>query len=70
MKSKYLEDKDLEAWIRQRVKYFIGSSNVWKTLVKAFDIVGPWVALNIGKGTLVKIGEDSWIGCGANYKLS
>jgi hypothetical protein len=44
--------------------------NLWKGLVKAYGVVGSWVAWNIGKGTLVKIGEDSWIGCGVNYRLS
>lgn len=70
MRAKYLEDRVLEAWIRQSDKSFRGGSNVWKRLIKAFEIARPWVAWNIGKGTLVKIGEDLWIGCEFNYKIS
>jgi len=61
MREKYLEDRDSRAWIKKRVKSLRGGSNVWKGIVKSYDIVSPWVAWNIGKGTLVEIAEESWI---------
>ena len=30
-------------------KYFLGDSNVWKGLLKSFEIRGCWVAGEIGK---------------------
>jgi hypothetical protein len=40
MREKYLEDRDLEEYIRHEPKSFKGSSNVWKGLVKAYAILG------------------------------
>ena len=46
-----------------------GTSNVWKGLTKAYDILRSWVACKIGKGIKMKISEDSWIGYCGNYKI-
>ena len=45
------------------------TSNVWKGLVKAYDILGSQVSQKIGKGTKVKIVVDPWIGYGDNYRI-
>ena len=36
----------------------------------AFYLVGKWVSWKIGNVINVRIGEDPWIGCKGNYKLS
>jgi hypothetical protein len=70
MKEKYLENKEVEVWLRQERKYFKGASNIWKGLVKAYDILGHWVVWKIGRGTKLIVGKDPWIGCSGNYNLS
>jgi hypothetical protein len=70
MKEKYLENKEVEAWLRQERKYFKGASNIWKGLVKAYDILGHWVAWKIRRGMKLIVGKDPWIGCSGNYRLS
>jgi hypothetical protein len=44
MKTKYLENKEPKDWVRQDIKSLKGASNVWKGLVRAFDILGNWGA--------------------------
>jgi hypothetical protein len=70
MKTKYLRGWSVEDWIRKERKSFRGAFMVWKGLVKAFPIVGKWVAQNIGRGDKLRRGEHPWIGCSSNFKLS
>jgi hypothetical protein len=44
MRVKYLENKDTKEWIIVEHKSVKGASNVWKGLVKSYEILGPWVA--------------------------
>jgi len=47
MKIKYLDSRDLEDWIQHERKSFKRVSNIWKGLVKYFNILGNWVSWNI-----------------------
>lgn len=69
MKEKYSGDKELEEWIRLERKSIKGDSNVWKGLLKDFDILGNWVTWKIGNGFKVKIGEDPWIRSNGSFRL-
>jgi hypothetical protein len=57
MKAKYLENKEQDDWLRQRKKSFKGASNVWKGLIKSYDLLGNWVALKIRRGNKLIIGK-------------
>jgi len=39
MKEKYLENKEVDVWLRQERKYFKWASNIWKGLVKDYYIL-------------------------------
>jgi hypothetical protein len=69
MKEKYLENKEVEVWLKQERKYFKGASYIWKGLVKADDILGHWVAWKIGGGVKLIFGKDPRIVCIGNYRI-
>lgn len=39
-------------------------------MVLAFPLVGNWLVWKVGRGTKVKVGEDPWIGCGEDFRLT
>ena len=45
----------------QQREYFKCASNVWKGQVKAYEILGTWVAWKIGTGNRLLLGEDPWV---------
>jgi len=72
MTVKYLAPGSVEDWLRREVKsHHRGKASViWKALVKDFLLASKWVAWKVGKGDMVKISEDPWMGCLGNCRLS
>jgi len=70
MKFKYLEGSPMEEWLRLERKCVKGGSIVWKALVSAFPLLRKWIAWKVGTGKKVRIGDDPWLGCQGNFRLS
>jgi len=68
MNSKYFPTLSISEWFQEPLKYYKGSI-VWKALVESFPLVGKWKIWRIGNGEKVRLGEESWLGDGNNYKL-
>lgn len=43
---------------------------MWKALVKAFPLIGSWLAWRIVDGKNVRVGEDPWVEAKRDFKLS
>jgi hypothetical protein len=43
---------------------------MWKAIISAFQLVGNWLIWKVGKGDIVQIGLDPWVGSKGRHILS
>ena len=70
MVEKYIAPDLVEDWIRKNNKSHQGGLVIWKEVVKAFDVIEDSLAWNLGNGRKLKVGEDPWVGCNQQHRLS
>jgi hypothetical protein len=67
--EKYIVPQIVVEWIRKEVESHSGTLVVWKALMRAFPLVGKWLACKIGKGNRDRIREYPWMGSTCNFIL-
>jgi hypothetical protein len=68
--QKYIELDTVDYWIRRPTKSFHNVSIIWNDVVLAFPLIGRWLEWRVGKETRVRLGEDPWVVCDLNFRLS
>lgn len=57
-------------WLQQPLWIQTGRSNIWKVVLQAMPLIREGLTWRIKSGDVVRIGIDSWIGCGNAHRLS
>ena len=70
MIKKYINNKTMEEWFRQRRFSWSGSSNFWRALTASLSIIINWSVWKLGNGMVIRIGSDPLVGSHTYYKLS
>jgi hypothetical protein len=60
---KYVAPLSLIEWLRSPSPRTTGISVMWKSVQRAFDVVGNNLAWLVGSGNSLRIGRDPWVGC-------
>ena len=68
--QKYIAPDSMEDWVIKNNKSHLGGLVIWKVVVKYFDVIEDSLAWNIINGRKLRVGEDPWVGCNQQHRLS
>ena len=70
IKGKYFPRSSTIQWIRNFKKPGRNISNIWASLMGAFNLLSSWLAWSPGDGSTVYVGEDPIVGGPVSYTLT